>query len=504
MTRRELLYGLGQLPLLAQSDRTHPKMLGIYVHMHWPYRYPYAARTWKIEDWRGYAQGVRALGFNTVMFWPVIEVMPDPPTPGDRASLEKHGKVVRMLHEEFGMRVLISLCPNVAAISEEAKKATFENRHFFYCDRRVNPADPKAVRQMLETERKLLEPMREADGFMVIDSDPGGYAGSTNAEFVELLGHYREMLNRLRPGTELIYWMHAGWAAYSRYYQTTEFKAGTPAEYADTLGRLAKLNPEPWGIATARAVYADKAGLSARVIALNYGRIESEPSFPLTNFGGDKAWEGGHSDAARGVIGNAQTHCVQLPNTFAFARGAQGKPVDRSAYVEFAHRLIPGHEEVIVRAWEAVGGEDSGAMRAAAKELAPALKAELNTGDLKGLLFGSPRRFINDLLLMLPYKAAGLDLIAALGAHRDVRRKLGEFVVTAEAWQKQHGYENRWKWAELQQACAELHSKEVDEAWEPTIEATGFEKVRRRYHITETMTPRILNALRNTWSGMKS
>jgi hypothetical protein len=492
------------VPLLAQRSPAAPNMLGIYVHMHWPYRHPYAARTWTLQDWRGYAESIRALGYNTVMFWPVIEIIPDPPTPSDRASLEKHGKVVRMLRDEFGMRVLIALCPNVAVVSEEARKATFESRHFFYCDRRVNPADKKDVRQMLDTRRKLLEPMKDADGFMVIDSDPGGYAGSTNAEFVELLGHYREMLDRLRPGAELIYWMHAGWAAYGRFYQTAEFKPGTPAEYADTLGRLAKLNPEPWGIATARAAFADKAGLSSRVIALNYGRIESEPSFPLTNFGGDTAYEGGHSDAARGVIGNAQTHCVQLPNTFAFARGAKARPVDRSAYLEFAHRLIPRHEEAIVKAWEALGGQDPRAMRSVARTLDPVSKAELETGDLRGLLFGSPRRFIDDLRLMLPYKAAGLDFIAAAGGRGDVRRTLGDFVAAAEAWQKQHGYEDRWKWAELQQACAELHSKEVDEAWEPTIDAAGFEKVRRRYHITETMTPRILRALRNTWSGMKS
>jgi hypothetical protein len=504
MDRRTFLCGLGQLRLLAQKNAPAPKMLGIYVHQHWPYRHPYAARTWTLQDWRGYAEGMRALGYNTVMIWPVIEVMPDPPTPSDRASLAKHGKVVRMLRDEFGMRVLVALCPNVAPINEEARKATFENRHFFYCDRRVNPADANAVRQMLGAERKLLEPMKDADGFMVIDSDPGGYAGSTNAEFVDLLGHYREMLGRLQPGAELIYWMHAGWAAYSRYYQTAEFEAGTPAEYADTLARLVKMNPEPWGIATARAAFADKAGLASRVIALNYGRIESEPSFPLTNFGGDKAYEGGHSDAVRGVIGNAQTHCVQLPNTFAFARGARAKPVDRSAYVEFAHRLIPGREELIVKAWEALGSQDAKAMRAMVKELEPASKANLKTGDLKGLLFGAPRRFIDDLRLMLPYKAAGLDFIAAIAARRDVRRTLGDFVVAAEAWQKQHGYENRWKWAELQQACKELHSKEVDEAWEPAIDAKGFDKVRRRYHITETMTPRILRALRNTWSGMKS
>jgi hypothetical protein len=504
MNRRQFLCGLGQLPALASAAYGAPKMLGIYVHMHWPYRHPYAARTWTLEDWRGYLSGVRALGYNTVMFWPVIDTMPDPPTPSDVASLEKHGKVVRMAHDQFGMRVLISLCPNVMAIDAEARKATFETRHFFYCDRRVNPSDARAVRAMFETKRKLLEPMKDADGFLVIDSDPGGYPGSTNAQFVALLGGYRKMLDQLRPGRELFYWMHAGWAAYSRYYQTAEFQPGTPAEYADTLARLRELNPEPWGIATARVAIAEKAGLAARVVALNYGRIESEPSFPLTNFGGDRAYDGGHSQAARGVIGNAQTHCVQLPNTFAFARGAQSRPIARSDYVAFAAKLIPGHEEEIVRGWEALGGSETGAMREMAERLEPLTHRDLKTGALRGLLFGSPRRFMSDLKMELRYKAGGDDFITAAAAQRNVRQALGAFLDAAETWQRQHGYENRWKWPELQRATGQLHSKEIDEAWEPTIHLTGFAKVRRRYYLTETMTPRLLRAMRAAWSRMKA
>ena len=44
------------------------------------------------------------------------------------------------------------------------------------------------------------------------------------------------------------------------------------------------LNPEPWGVANGYA-YAKKLGIENKVISFNYGRIEGEPSFPLTNFG---------------------------------------------------------------------------------------------------------------------------------------------------------------------------------------------------------------------------
>lgn len=30
------------------------KIIGMYVHQHWSYNHPYCARTWTLEDWRGY------------------------------------------------------------------------------------------------------------------------------------------------------------------------------------------------------------------------------------------------------------------------------------------------------------------------------------------------------------------------------------------------------------------------------------------------------------------
>jgi len=495
------LYSKGLFAAQASSGKS--KMLGMYIHQHWPYNRPYAARTWTLEDWRGYAQGLRLLGYNTVMVWPMIEVMPDPLTPNDRASLRKHSRIIRMMHDEFGMRVLITLCPNIMAINREAAEDTYERRHFFYCDRRVNPADANAVRQMLETKRKFLEPLKEMDGVAIIDSDPAGYPGSNNEQFVGLLGQYRQMLDQLRPDIELLYWMHAGWLAYCHYYETAVFKMGTKPDFEDTLARLEKLDPKPWGIATTHLAYAEEAGLGARTIALNYGRIEEEPSFPLTNFGGKKAYDGGHTSAARGVMGNAQTHCVQLPNTFAFARGAQSLPCERSHYLGFASRLIPGHEEIIVQSWEALGGSDLEPMRRIAGVIAPlAAQGSHKTGDLRGLLFGSPQRFLNDLLLQLNYKASAEEFFSATRNGKDVRFAFGGFLDAAEAWQHQHGYQCRWRWPELQEATTQLNLPEINNAWTPEIPGEGFEKVRHSYAIAETQTVRLLEAMRTTWARM--
>ena len=81
--------------------------LGMYVHMHWGYNNLYLARTWTLDDWRSYASGIKALGFNLIMFWPIIETIPDPPTKNDIVHLEKIQKVIDMLHCEFEMSVFL-------------------------------------------------------------------------------------------------------------------------------------------------------------------------------------------------------------------------------------------------------------------------------------------------------------------------------------------------------------------------------------------------------------
>lgn len=425
--------GAGGLVFGDPTGTASEGMLGMYIHQHWPYNHPYAARTWTVGDYRGYAEGLTRLGFNTVMIWPLLETTPSPLTPSDRANLEKIAAVIDMLHHEFKMRVWLALCPNVGANNQEAAKYPFSQRHFFYCDTRVNPADPTAMAKMLAWREELLRPLKQIDAIAIIDSDPGGYPGSTNEQFVNLLAEHRRMFNRLRPGIELYYWMHAGWQAYARFYETGVLKWGTADEARDVLVRLKKVNPEPWGITVntlsdvfpppdrTHLAIASRLGLAPRAIGFSYGAIEGEPTFPMTNFGGDHAYDAGGTKAPRGVMGNAQTHCVQLPNTFAFARGAAGKPVTESDYTAFGNDLIVGRGQTILEGWKALAGADPAAKRDMAARLEEVSRAPLSTGPLKGLLFGDPRRFVMDMVMQLRLKAAFNDFTAAVENERDVK-----------------------------------------------------------------------------------
>ena len=495
----------------AHAGEAHSKLIGMYVHQHWPYHHPYAARTWTLEDWRGYAEGLHRLGYNAMLIWPVLETMPEPLTASDRANLRKIGQVIDMLHSQFGMSAYIALCPNVIAKDQAAAKASFQKRHFFYCDTRVDPADPAAIERLLDRRARLLAPLKNMDGVAIIDSDPGGYPDSSNQQFANLLVAHRKLLDQLRPGIELCYWMHVGWLGYGRFYKTGTLSFSTEAEQTDLLLRLKALNPEPWGIANGLE-FAKKAGLTERVISFNYGRIEGEPSFPMSNFGGNTAYEGGAQRGPRGVMGNAQTHCIQLPNTFAFARGAAGKPVADADYVAFAEDLIPGQGETIVRAWKALAGSDPAAMRACAAELARLPARRLKPGPLKGLLFGSPRRFANDLAMMLRVRAGFESLRAAVESRASATEPLGEFVAAATAWQRQHGYENTWWWPNLDEVLRRLNAPEVnvvlDTRFDPFAPPrllpgeTPFQYVARKLADEESNTPRLLKGLEAAWKRM--
>lgn len=498
----------------AESPSATTPLIGMYIHQHWPYNHPYAARTWTLEDWRGYLDGLHRLGYNMVQIWPMLETMPNPLTPSDRANLAKLQRVIDMAHRDFHMKVWIVLCPNVTADNEHAGRTTFERRHFFYCDTRANPADPKAMDAMMAWREELFKPLAQADAVAIIDSDPGGYPDSTNKEFVDLLVRHRQMFDRLRPGgIELIYWVHVGWPAYCKWYSTGKFVMGTPEEYTEAFTLLKERNPEPWGLAMiGRSDLPGKMGLQSRVMSFNYGGIEGEPSFPMTNFGGDGAYSSGKNLGPRGAMGNAQTHCIQLPNTFAFVRGAKGLPLTEQDYLRFANDLLPGRGSLVLAAWKALNAPDGRAIRNVVEQLSPLAKEKLETGPLKGLLFGDPNRFVNDLCLMLRMKASLRDLIDAVKEKRPVAKPLAEFINRSEQWQLTHGYENSWWWPELNETLTAMNVPSLtaflnDPDYRDTAKCPGntpFDRVKTLMAHTETHTPRLIQAMKRALWELES
>jgi hypothetical protein len=205
----------------------------------------------------------------------------------------------------------------------------------------------------------------------------------------------------------------------------------------------------------------------------------------------------------RGTMANAQTHCLQLPNTFAFARGAQGMPAEEADYLGFAEELLPGRGRVVVDAWQALAGNDAQAMREAAQGLDVMATYDLETGPLGGLLFGDAGRFLRDLRLQLQMRAAFWDFHSAAlggGARAQIAETLRAFADAAARWQAAHGYKNMWRWPELDEALARLDAPRLTEALRRRdyrgCGETPFEQLRDGFAFIETYTPYLLDALR--------
>jgi hypothetical protein len=307
---------------------------------------------------------------------------------------------------------------------------------------------------------------------------------------------------------EIYYWAWTGWESYGRFHATGNFKMGQQAEIQDALSLIGRSRMDPWGIATHWLGYG--AGIDSsmqdRVLAYNYGAIEGEPSFPYTNYG-PAAQDAGTRRGSRGVFGNAQTHCMQLPNTFAFSRGAMGLPAERADYVAFANQLIEGAGNNIVAGWEALQGADVARLDAAAKDLARLQKTKLKPGKLSGLLFGDPQRFIADLVAQLRMSASLFTLREVLAKHANIRSAectaaFAGFIVAADSWQQRHGYKSYWHWPAMTETLKAFSSAQLQPFlsgqpwWERGEGATPAERTADAYEKVQTYTPRLLDAMK--------
>ncbi len=190
---------------------------------------------------------------------------------------------------------------------------------------------------------KIFAPLAKTDGLYIIDSDPGGYSKFYQYGIcIYFWVRIGRMLDHLRKGIQLDYWALSGWEAYSKYYATGDFKWGPESELQDAIALIAKQHYEPLGVASHEdRICSTSMGMADRIISYPYGSHRKRTSsFPLTIYGGDRATSGGKKGGQRGIMGNAQTHCVQLPNTFAFARSAQGLSTEKADYIKFADDLI--------------------------------------------------------------------------------------------------------------------------------------------------------------------
>jgi len=424
-------------------------MLGMYIHTHWGYHHPYAARTWTIRDWEAYLQGLHGLGFDFITIWPLLDSMPVQPNMTDRLFLATLEQAIDMAHKRFGMKVALVAGANAIG-NRQAAGYAFSKRPYFACEHRVNPKDVEETQAFFAGRRNQLSFLPHADALAIIDSDPGGYPGSTVDELVMLMEGQAAALRSHNPRAEFIYWMWLGWEYINSFHaRTAAGEAVSMAfqenaeEFMPALSAVCERLPEPWWLFHClpqhdRAI--DAFGLRDRALWFPYGLLEGEPTFPLINCDPARLGQEVTADRLnrchRGAMGNLQNHCLQLPHTYIFSHLATGGSPETLDLPTFADELLPGNGETVAEGWQALESSDADRQWAAIDALMPLVGQLHRTGRLAGLLFHDPDRFLVDLAMNLGVRAALTELNASPVTPALVKKTLD----TVRAYQQRLGF----------------------------------------------------------------
>src|SRR5439155_1860969 len=115
---------------------------GMYAHQHWQYNYPYALRSWSLDDWKRYVDLLAYLRINLFQLWTMDGILPDPLSPNDKKYLAKYNEVIRYARDERGMKqVWPGECANNIATSDHG--TPIERREYFVVEEDRKPGDPK-------------------------------------------------------------------------------------------------------------------------------------------------------------------------------------------------------------------------------------------------------------------------------------------------------------------------------------------------------------------------
>lgn len=445
---------VSRLPPVLPSDLSIQEtpsfaLRGMYAHQHWAYNHPYALRSWTVDDWKRYVDLLAILRVNLLQIWSMAGILPVPLSAEDEAFLRRYPPVIDHARRNHGMEVWIGECANNVCEGNGLPPAA--ERHYFDVESLKDPGDPEQMGELEVARQAFYSICDGADGYWVIDSDPGKWPGSPAGEFVDILEMNRRLIDsttRLGKKAKLIYWMWLGWGT------------GTREEnWRETLEQLIRRSPEPWWMTVAGGgqwEVVDNFGVEDRVVYYPYGAVEPEPSLPFTTVVPEVIPQAldipERVGRIRGVLGNAQTPVCQLPNIHYFTSAIwdldlQGVPVESS--VRILARLVYAEQaDLLARAWLSLGSPEA----PRAEELADRLQALEEDGRLGRpgpigwLLVPDPGQIARDLAAQLRIHAVArrfCRLAPDEGVSKDkLLSLLKRYCVLSLDWRRRTGFRN--------------------------------------------------------------
>lgn len=429
------------------------KHRGFYLHGGWFFKYPFAVRTWQRNDYANMFVLLKQMGYDRVMIWPMLEAIPAPLSEEDAAAL----RAFRLTLDDAraaGLECWVTQCPNLASPSRIAAKP-WPQRNPYPVWKHVRLDDPVAAKTYLAHRTALMSILNNADGYVTIDGDPGGYAGARPEDWLKVFLSDRAVIDRsgFKPQQQkIIPWVWCGWGAKGVWREPIEPYVRASIEL------LGKAMPEPWEMLPGRShrdeghangriniSFTDQAGLMGRSTILCYEAIEFEPSIPAAVLQFDiirkvLRKESSFAPVARGVFGNAQQPVMVLPNMYFFARASWDLGyLDRSDEQVLADLadLLGGPREILIPAWSC--------LRLRLDLLPEELPAKLRTARLTSLAGKSipsgPERYL-DILASQVESRRGLLQAISLPVDSDelAAVRIADGITALVNWWKMHGY----------------------------------------------------------------
>jgi hypothetical protein len=452
--------------------RNKPSFARRGIHLNgWPLNYPYAFRAWKEADWKKFIDIAWAQRINLFYLWPFMEILPVPLSTEDESYLQEVRRVVDYAHNQRGMEVWIMQSANRIGTSNcGTRDPRFRAYWVNDCQKDMNPADPQQFERILKSFEAFYRIVNNADAFVMIDSDPGGWPQSPISDQVRIFQAARKLLDQhsnYGGQTRLIDWMHVGWGRHKFFTSSDAVVAAydwtdkNPDEsdvafMGETIRKFKADMKEPWGLIAGQPPYLEivkKEDVLEKTVYLPYGAIESEPAFPATNLGQEQVRKvfdrASQFPGLSGVMGNNQLMLLQFPRTFYFYSIAWDKEYENrlepDVLLDLAAQLYPDQKQLIADAFLSLRENDSDRINSVLARLNSVLQTGMGRpGALGRRLFPDAGSVARNLQMQLEIRAARQAMLKALKGKPTVEessRLVESYFEKLLAWNKETGWD---------------------------------------------------------------
>jgi len=454
-----LLCGLFYLQGLAEKPAFRHR--GFYLHEGWFFNYPFAVRTWQRDDFAKMFMLLKSMGYDQVGIWPMLEAIPMPLHEKDKLALNEFRNTIDDAHKA-SLECWLMQCPNLTPDSSVLSKP-WQQRNPYHNWKNIRLDDPGQADPYLLHRTAMMAILNNADAYVTIDGDPGGYPGAKPEDWLKVFLSDRAAIDKYGVDPErqrLIPWVWCGWG-------TERVWGGNPLNppalikpfSSGSMKLLKTAMPEPWELLPGRShranwangrvniELADSLGLMNRSTLFCYEAIEFEPTPPAAILQFDLIRkilreESKFASSASGIFGNAQQPIMVLPNIYLFARGTIDLDYlyksDLAVLKDFAD-FLGGSAEILVPAWDCLNRN----LKTLPTNLPKQLRNLKLVNEPAKYIPGGPDRYLNILSQQVECRIRLLQATSEPStSDEQVAKKIAEGLQALIIWWNVHRYVN--------------------------------------------------------------